>query len=1491
MPKTILKIDKFEGGINSNADPKDITANEVSDAIDCYFGKVGQVSNVGVAKKVESIGTFLDKSVTSGYGLGKFHSNRSASLGQGTYIYWDNYETTAGTNGLNSHFVITTGNFHPHPVINATLSTSGQSMLNYFGSGMLFDPEAARDEWGFRIHVGGTVGGTPDFSYPIDGESNGLSSSISVTDGNGSSTSVKYGIIEKNDSTGAAKKWFQLCPDIPSPYWNISNGAVDGITYYSTGYYYFMYTGFHLPFNDDKVGYTSNFADDNGLVWFDGAHPSLDSLQNRSPASGYGPIGQSNLLLGLAAMMNQHEWTTATPNGSSEAYTSLSVYIDPNAVSGSYAPSNKYIWLEFVGYGDEEATPVFPFSHETFVPVESIAGKESGDKDYNFLSIPQNLHTNHEANGVAGSQILNNLTNNNAVTDLMSEGWVDANGITYNTNFPHTTRRIMPGLASTQWASTIDLKISASAAASVDGETYTLSVTGPNIDSGTPFLGTCPHAGGGTDTVLEIIQDIHNDLEGTYGSDMVDDGDMGTAGSWTAATGWAVDSGGNDVATSSAGTNPVLSQSMTGETGWAVNTWFQIKLDVVLTSGTLYIDLGDNTGANKQSTTLSASNQIFYIKTPAAFSGELLRFYGGSFRGTIDNVSAKKVTAGIGGISVIATEQSTGNCRLTFSTTGVGQALNYSISPSITRGIAFKYKETPTEIITLIDDKSNLYISEILSDSSAGESFDVGGSWKSILNNDNSHNVITTIANDGGETRFTSAAHGFIDGDLVVIKGTANYDGVHVVKDKTTDTFDSIATYVAETATSSMTATKIEASENNISTLLWPDIGAKVQQYYDTGVLRISDTEFDNTNNNSSWVGYISKNSLFNQSGSGTSAVDIEGWKVKDQHKKFVATPTDWVDSRWDQSVQDYMSDILTSTQKTFFAGALDDADNLFDFEDNVSDGDANLVDADAAKGFTATNASFLMSSDRGVLQNTATAQGIVTLPLLTVAGQTYQVKFDLIANTTAQVNVSLGSSAAYNASNKVTTTTTATGITLDTAYTADDTTSFLALQLTTTTSGHNVTIDNLQVYQVGAEDSGKMKIKLYTATDSASTWSIDTYKFYLTAVFDDGSETLPSLTNTQGTNFYNGTDYSITTTDNQYFKLEVGVDPYDANGLYTFDERMSGFRIYFSRATDGHAMLYDFGTIDFKDGFIPGNRQGPTAWSALGSDNYDAQIATVELKTEWLGTQYEEYTGYSPDNKITGGVKWKTATVVNNRCFVGNVRYNDGSGMKTYPSRMLASPLGKLDTFPVPESIIDYVVNDGDEIVKLENFSDRLLQFKKNSLYIINISTMDEEFLEEEHRWKGVFSPNHVVWTPEGVIWSNSYSIYKYAGDEVVDLMTTTEGVHEGSRSISRSDWNTFFNNNSILIYEPLNNQIIVKRSVNQQANGGDIYLLDLDSGGWSFGKHRMVSGTGKQTNAVTLSDGSVYILNSKEGAAGKLVDWSDIASGGASYTDTSVS
>ena len=124
-----------------------------------------------------------------------------------------------------------------------------------------------------------------------------------------------------------------------------------------------------------------------------------------------------------------------------------------------------------------------------------------------------------------------------------------------------------------------------------------------------------------------------------------------------------------------------------------------------------------------------------------------------------------------------------------------------------------------------------------------------------------------------------------------------------------------------------------------------------------------------------------------------------------------------------------------------------------FAFEDNVADGDGNLIDSD---GFSQVNATFVNSSDRGLLTNGAGGTaGIVTLPITTVAGKKYQVKFDVIAVSSTEVNVSLGTSAAYNSSNKITSSGAATNLLLDNAYEANDTTSFLALQLTTTTNGH----------------------------------------------------------------------------------------------------------------------------------------------------------------------------------------------------------------------------------------------------------------------------------------------------------------------------------------------------------------------------------------------------------------------------------------------------
>ena len=53
----------------------------------------------------------------------------------------------------------------------------------------------------------------------------------------------------------------------------------------------------------------------------------------------------------------------------------------------------------------------------------------------------------------------------------------------------------------------------------------------------------------------------------------------------------------------------------------------------------------------------------------------------------------------------------------------------------------------------------------------------------------------------------------------------------------------------------------------------------------------------------------------------------------------------------------------------------------------------------------------------------------------------------------------------------------------------------------------------------------------------------------------------------------------------------------------------------------------------------------------------------------------------------------------------------------------------------------IDVAVNDGDAIVHLIEYADRILQFKKNTCYVINISGATE-YLEAEHKFKGISNP-----------------------------------------------------------------------------------------------------------------------------------------------------
>jgi len=135
---------------------------------------------------------------------------------------------------------------------------------------------------------------------------------------------------------------------------------------------------------------------------------------------------------------------------------------------------------------------------------------------------------------------------------------------------------------------------------------------------------------------------------------------------------------------------------------------------------------------------------------------------------------------------------------------------------------------------------------------------------------------------------------------------------------------------------------------------------------------------------------------------------------------------------------------------------------------------------------------------------------------------------------------------------------------------------------------------------------------------------------------------------------------------------------------------------------------------------------------------------------------------------------KYKTACILNRRVYIGNVCTLDNAYYKkpqeNFDDRMVKSPVNAFDTFPY-DNFVDVAINDGDAIVHLEGYNDRILQFKEKVLYIINVS-QDFEFLESSHPHMGIKFHGQVCKTPYGIAWINDKGCYFYDGKGIKNLI-----------------------------------------------------------------------------------------------------------------------
>jgi len=259
------------------------------------------------------------------------------------------------------------------------------------------------------------------------------------------------------------------------------------------------------------------------------------------------------------------------------------------------------------------------------------------------------------------------------------------------------------------------------------------------------------------------------------------------------------------------------------------------------------------------------------------------------------------------------------------------------------------------------------------------------------------------------------------------------------------------------------------------------------------------------------------------------------------------------------------------------------------------------------------------------------------------------------------------------------------------------------------------------------------------------------------------------------------------------YLNIQTVKGDETSTGLIVNNPRVSGYKIYMRRENTSTWYLQSEADVT-KGHRLVGSGANYNSWTTT---SLAGSQPLVEARTNLLNTlreveTYESETGYSAENDTIGldgvGTGFKTAVVSNRITYLGNVSFKDWKGdIQVYGDTILKSGVGKFDSFTF-ERRLEIDIRDGDEIVKLEEYADRLLVFKKNKMQLLNIS-QEIEFLEDSFMHKGISHPASACKTDFGIAWVNKLGCYIYDGKSVINLFEKG-----GRQLIDESLWKNHF-------------------------------------------------------------------------------------------------
>ena len=228
----------------------------------------------------------------------------------------------------------------------------------------------------------------------------------------------------------------------------------------------------------------------------------------------------------------------------------------------------------------------------------------------------------------------------------------------------------------------------------------------------------------------------------------------------------------------------------------------------------------------------------------------------------------------------------------------------------------------------------------------------------------------------------------------------------------------------------------------------------------------------------------------------------------------------------------------------------------------------------------------------------------------------------------------------------------------------------------------------------------------------------------------------------------------------------------------------------------------------------------------------------------------------------------WKHAIVVSRTVYVGNVRRTDQKGVTTVESdSMYKSGINQFDTYADFRKV-EAAVDDGESITALATYGRKILQFKQDTLYILNVSGGVER-LDSTHKHKGVLHSASVCSTDYGCAWANELGCFMYDGKQVTNLLEKG-----GRRIINEATWASF-SVVPLIGFVRAKRQIIVADDITTNGDGS-IYLYDMVTGSWTRGSAGTFDDKAK-TNMTHDSNGNLIHYTGDD--VDKMYQWDDTA------------